>query len=44
MDKIHRISILVLQHWMEKRMIGMEQLPTVLKVCVNAAMKSLAQT
>ena len=23
---------------------GMEQLPTVLKVCVNAAMKSLAQT
>ena len=44
MDKIHRISILVLQHWMEKRMIGMEQLPTGLKVCVNAAMKSLAQT
>ena len=27
MDKIHRISILVLQNWMEKHMVGMRQLP-----------------
>ena len=38
------ISNLVLQIWMEKDMIGMRQLPIVLKVCVNAALKSFAQT
>ena len=39
-----QISILVLQNWVEKHMIGMRQLPIVLEVCVNAALKSLAQT
>ena len=37
------VSILVLQIWMEKHMIGMRQLPIVLEVCVNAALKSFSQ-
>ena len=41
MDKIHRISILVLQNWMEKHMIGMRQLLIALELCVNATLKSL---
>ena len=44
MNKIHRISILVLQNWLEKNMIEMRQLPIVFEVRVNAALKSLAQS
>ena len=44
MDKIYRILVLVLQNWMEKHMIEMKQLPIVLEVHVNAALKSLAQS
>ena len=44
MDKIQSISILVLQNWLEKHMIGMRQLPIVTEVCVNAVLENLAQS
>ena len=43
-DKIHRMSILVLHNWIEKHMIGMRQLPIVLEVNVNTGLRSSAQS
>ena len=44
MDKIQSISILVLQNWLEKHIIGMRQLPIVTEVWVNTVLESLAQS
>ena len=44
MDTIHRIMVLVLQNWMEKRMIGMRQLLIELEFRVSAVLQILVQS
>lgn len=44
MDTIHRIMVLVLQNWMEKRMIGMRQLLIELEFRVSTVLQILVQS